>query len=95
MAVAGPVAVACLAEVRVVRTIDEPIDTCAISPTALAHEYTMPVRISCTRLLKSPKNYAGSTVWATTPKAAGQTGERHQIKVRINRSDLVVRARNS
>jgi VWFA-related protein len=29
------------------------------------------------------------------PKSAGQPGERHQIKVRTNRSDLVVRARDS
>jgi VWFA-related protein len=29
------------------------------------------------------------------PKAAGQPGERHQIKVRTNRSELVVRARDS
>jgi len=29
------------------------------------------------------------------PKAAGQPGERHQIKVRTNREDLVVRARTS
>jgi VWFA-related protein len=29
------------------------------------------------------------------PKASGQPGERHQIKVRTNRTDLVVRARDS
>jgi Ca-activated chloride channel homolog len=29
------------------------------------------------------------------PKAGGQAGERHQIKIRTNRIDLVVRARNS
>jgi VWFA-related protein len=29
------------------------------------------------------------------PKSAGQSGERHQIRVRTNRSDLVVRSRDS
>ena len=61
----GPV----VAQVLVVKTIDGEIDTCTISRTALAHAYTMQTKIFRTRLLKSQKNCADSTAWATILKS--------------------------